>query len=246
MSIRSKRDLEGLRLAGRIVRLALDAMAAHVRPGVTTKELNAIGAEVLARHGARSAPMLVYNCPAEILISVNDEIVHGLPSDRVIQEDDLVKLDVTVEKNGYMADAAVTVVVGPASEESHALANCVRRAFEAALKAARPGNRVYEIGRAVEREVRRSGFHVVSGLAGHGIGRSIHEEPSVPNEFDRRARQRLTEGLVITIEPMISAGTSEIVQDDDGWTIRTADGSRAAHYEHTLVITKDGPVLLTA
>ncbi|HET6568106.1 MAG TPA: type I methionyl aminopeptidase [Rhodothermales bacterium] len=246
MSIQSKRDFQGLREAGRVVRRMLKAMEAAVHAGVTTAEINAVGAAILVQEGARSAPMLVYGFPAETLISVNDEVVHGIPSDRIIETGDLVKLDVTVEKDGYMADAAVTVAVPPTSEVKLALMACAQHAFTKALAAARSGNRVYEIGRAVEREVKRSGFTVVAGLSGHGIGRSIHEKPSVPNEYDRRARQRLREGLVITIEPMITSGSHIARQTDDGWTVKTADGAPSAHYEHTLVITNGAPILLTA
>lgn len=246
MSIEKQQDLNGLREAGRIVRATLDAMAGHVRPGVTTAGLNDIGAGVLARHGARSAPKQVYGFPAEVCISVNEEIVHGIPSDRVVRAGDLVKLDVVAEKDGYMADAAVTVVVGPASEERRALAAAARRAFYRALEVARAGNRVNAIGRMVERTVRQDGFTVAEGLAGHGVGRAIHEEPSVPNTYELWARQRLTEGLVITIEPMVCAGTGRIYEAEDGWTIRTADRAPAAHYEHTIVITKGRPLVLTA
>jgi methionyl aminopeptidase len=246
MSIESRQDLDGLREAGRTVRLALDAMARHVRSGITTADLNAVGAEVLRKHGARSAPMLVYGFPAEVCISVNEEIVHGIPSERMIEAGDLVKLDVVAEKDGYVADAATTVVVSPAPEAHHALAACARRAFERAMTVARAGNRVFHIGRAVERTVRANGFSVVRELAGHGVGRTIHEAPDVPNYPDPRARQRLTEGLVITVEPMITAAPSRPVEAADGWTIRTASGTLAAHYEHTLVITRGAPLLLTA
>lgn len=246
MSIEGKDDLDGLREAGRVVRAALEAMKRHVRPGVTTDELNAIGAAVLREHGARSAPMLVYGFPKDVCISVNEEIIHGIPSARVVAAGDLVKLDVTVEKGGYMADAAITVAVAPVTEERQALVACAERAFFKAMQVARAGNRVSHIGRAVEHEVRRWGFDVVRDFAGHGIGRSIHEEPAVPNYYDLRARARLTRGLVLTVEPMVTMGAGDVVQAADGWTIETADGSMAAHYEQTIVITKGQPVLLTA
>lgn len=245
MSIENKHDLDGLREAGRIVRTALDEMEHHTRPGVSTLELNKIGAGVLRRNQARSAPMLVYDFPAEICISVNDAIVHGIPCSHIIRSGDLVKLDVTVEKDGYFADAARTVVVGPASDERHELVACAKRAFYQGLQAARPGNRVNAIGRAISREVRRSGFSVVQGLAGHGVGRAIHEEPSVPNAYDSRARRRLTVGLVLAVEPMISAGSGAVFEAADGWTIKTADRSMTAHFEHTIVITKGQPLILT-
>lgn len=250
MSIDSEKDWEGLRRIGRIVRLALEAMRKRVRPGITTGELDEIGAEVLAKHGARSAPNLVYDFPRSICISVNDEAVHGIPGDRVLAPGDVIKLDTTAEKDGYMADAAITVVVPPAPEKARELAACAQAAFFQAMKAARVGNRVHDIGRAVEAEVHRHGFSVLRDLSGHGIGRSIHEEPSVPNYYDPYSRQPLTEGLVLAVEPIISAGTSarsrRTVTDADGWTVRTADGSLAAHFEHTIVITRGRPILLTA
>jgi methionyl aminopeptidase len=166
--------------------------------------------------------------------------------DVAIQPGDLVKLDLTAVKDGYHTDSAVTIQVPPAQEKSRELAHCAERAFRQALTAARPGNRTKDIGRAVEREVRRRGFHVVRELGGHGVGRTIHESPSVPNYADPTARHLLAEGLVITIEPIIAAGTGRVSLDRDGWTVRTADGSLSAHYEHTIVITKGDPILLTA
>lgn len=246
MSIDSEKDLEGLRRIGRIVQMALAAMKKRVQAGITTAELDEIGAEVLARHGARSAPALVYDFPRSICISVNDEAVHGIPGDRVLAPGDLVKLDTTAEKDGYMADAAVTVAVPPSPARARQLAACAQAAFFQAMKAARAGNRVNDIGRAVEAEVKRHGFSVLRDLSGHGIGRSIHEEPSVPNFYDPYSRQVLTEGLVLAVEPIIAAGARRTVTDRDGWTIRTSDGSLAAHFEHTIVITRGRPILLTA
>jgi methionyl aminopeptidase len=246
MSIESETDWRGLRQVARVVRLTLDALERHVRVGVTTGELDAIAAGVYAEHGARSAPAMVYGFPGSALISVNDEIVHGVPGSRVLERGDVVKLDVTTEKDGYMADAARTVIVGPGSDDAQRLRRCARRAFERALTVARAGRRVSEIGRVIEREVRGHGFAVVRGLDGHGIGRTIHEPPTVPNSYNPRQTDMLTEGLVITIEPIICAGSGRAVESGDGWTIRTADGSLAAHYEHTLVITRDQPTLLTA
>lgn len=246
MSIESAADWKGLRAAARVVRLTLDRLVREVRPGRTTGELDDIAARLFTAHGARSAPALTYGFPGTVLISVNDEIVHGIPGGRAIVAGDLVKLDVTVEKDGYVADAARSVVVAPANEMCHRLASCAEAAFLAGLAVARAGARVNEIGRAVEREVRRQGFVVIKGLAGHGVGRTIHEPPSVPNECDPHQRDVLTAGLVLTIEPMISAGSSRAVQAKDGWTLKTRDGSLAAHHEHTVVITRERPIVLTA
>jgi methionyl aminopeptidase len=246
VSIESARDWTGLREAGRVVHLTLEALERELRPGVTTADLDRVAAGVLSSHGAHSAPARVYGFPGTVLISVNDEVVHGIPGPRRIAPGDLVKLDVTVEKDGYVADAARTVLAGSGSAAAERVKACAAAAFEAGMAEARAGNRVSSIGRAVEREVRRRGFTVIRTLQGHGVGRTIHESPSVPNYYDRWQKDVLTEGLVITIEPIICAGSARIVEDADGWTIRTSDGSLAAHHEHTIAITRDRPVILTA
>lgn len=246
MTITSDSQLESLRVVGRIVRSGLDRMSAAVRPGITTAELNDIGSRVLAEHGAESTPPKVYGFPGDVCISVNDEAIHGIPGSRVLREGDLVKLDLTADKDGFVADAAVTVRVGTVSDQADALIRCAERAFERGVQAALPGNRINEIGRAVEREVRERGFSVMRSLCGHGVGRSIHEEPQVPNYYDRRSRTKLREGLVITIEPIIAAGSGTDRPMRDGWTVTTVDGGLSAHYEHTIVITRSKPILVTA
>jgi methionyl aminopeptidase len=246
MSIESAEDLAGLERAGQITRAVLNAMKAAVRPGVTTRELDQIGAAVMRQHGARSAPKLVYGFPGANCISVNDEIVHGIPGDRVLASGDLVKLDVTVEFGGYMADACETVAVGSVDHARKRLIDCASSAFWAGLSAVRPGARAYDIGTQVQRSVAAAGFSVVKGLCGHGIGKTIHEAPVIPNEFDRQCSDELTEGLVFTIEPMIAAGSGRTVTLKDGWTVRTRDRSASAHYEQTVVVTADGARLLTA
>ena len=246
MSIESAGDWAGLREVGHIAHLTLEALERDVRPGVTTADLDRVAAGVFSRHAAQSAPARVYGFPGTVLISVNDEVVHGIPGSRRIERGDVVKLDVTVEKGGYVADAARTVLVESATDLAKRLSACAAAAFEAALIVARAGNPVSSIGRAVEREVRRCGFTVIRSLQGHGVGRTIHEPPSVPNYYDRWQEDILTEGLVLTIEPIISAGSARIFEAPDGWTIRTRDGSLSAHHEHTIVITRDRPVILTA
>jgi len=246
MSIQDEQELVHLKEVGRIVRQILDAMKAEVRPGVSTQYLDDVGARVMQANGARSAPQMVYKFPGANCISLNDEAVHGIPGDRELKEGDLVKLDVTVEKDGYMADAAMTVPVGRVSKQAEQLMLCAERAFHKAMLVARAGFRVFEIGKIVEREVRRSGFSVIRELGGHGIGRTIHESPHVPNYPDPQARQIMQEGLVITVEPIISSGSGRVFTDKDGWTVRTGDHALAAHFEHTLVITTGAPILLTA
>jgi methionyl aminopeptidase len=246
MSINGPDELRGMRAAGAVVFLMLGAMRSAVRPGITTEELDEVGAGVMRQHGARSAPALVYGFPGVNCISLNEEAVHGIPGKRALHQGDLVKLDVTVEKDVFMADAAVTVPVGEVTEERQRLVACAERAFAKAMLVARAGFRVSEIGRVIEREVRRDGFSVIRDLGGHGIGRTIHEEPRVPNYADPAANQVLTEGLVITVEPIIAAGSGRAFVAQDKWTVVTADRRPSAHYEHTLVITKGAPMLLTA
>jgi methionyl aminopeptidase len=246
VSINDPEELAAMRAAGAIVRRMLEAMKKAVRPGVTTAELDEVGAAVMREQGAQSAPQLVYKFPGVNCISLNEEAVHGIPGGRKVEEGDLLKLDVTIEKDGFMADAAETVAVGEISEERRRLMECAQRAFAKAMLVARAGFRVSDIGGAVEREVRRSGFSVIRDLGGHGIGRTIHEPPRVPNYADPHASQILTEGLVITVEPIIAAGSGRAVVAQDGWTVCTADRRPSAHYEHTIVITKGEPILLTA
>ena len=249
MSIHTPEELAAMRESGRIVRLMLEAMKSAARSGVTTGQLDEIGGEVMRKNGAVSGPTTVYQFPGVSCISVNDEIVHGIPSERRLRNGDLLKLDVTIQKDGFMADAAETVIVGPPTTQSSIgsrLTACAQRAFHEATQVARAGQRVRDIGRVVEKEVTTSGFYVIRDLCGHGIGRTIHEKPSVPNWPDPAATEFLTEGLVITIEPIIASRSGKSLLAKDGWTVRTADHGLAAHYEHTLVITKDQPLLLTA
>jgi methionyl aminopeptidase len=246
VSIKTAEELAGMRVAGLIVRRTLEVMKRAVRPGVTTAEVDEAGAKVIRELGARPAAATVYGFPGVNLISVNNEVVHGIPGARIIREGDLVKLDVTIEKDGFMADAAITLGVGTISEEKSRLMACAKRAFHNAMKVARTGVRVAEIGGEIEREVRRSGFSVIRELAGHGIGRTIHEEPSILNYLDRNIREILTDGLAIAVEPIIAAGSGKVFLAADGWTVQTTDGGVSAHYEHTLVITNKEPILLTA
>jgi methionyl aminopeptidase len=245
MSIKTTAELEKLKIIGRIVRKTLDEMAAAVRSGMTTAELDQIGLKVLTHHGAEAAPPIVYGFPGAVCISVNDEAIHGVPGNRKLVDGDLVKLDLVAVKDGFFADAAITVRVGKVSGTADALARCAEAAFWKAMKVARVGFRTCHIGREIEREVRGQGFSVMPQLGGHGVGRTIHEEPSVPNFYDRTCRAKLFEGLVIAVEPIIAAGNGYGVLMPDRWTVRTADRSLSAHYEHTVVITKGAPILLT-
>ncbi len=246
MSIGSATDLTGLRAVAHIVRLTLERLEDETRPGVTTGELDRIAADLFAENGAESAPSVEYNFPGTVLISVNDEVVHGIPGSRVLASGDVVKIDVTAQKDGYVADAARTVLLGEPSDLAARLAACAQSAFEKAMGVAVAGNRVNEIGCAVSLEVERCGFSVIHALCGHGVGRSIHENPVVPNYYDSDQTDILTEGLVLAVEPIICAGSGRVVEGHDGWTVRTADRSLAAHHENTIVISGNSPLLLTA
>jgi methionyl aminopeptidase len=246
MSIDSEHELAGMKAAGAVVSRALREMKAAVRPGITTRELDEICGAVMRAEKARSGPSMVYDFPGNACISVNDEVVHGVPGDRRLQDGDVVKLDVTLEKDGFMADAAVSVAVGDVSSAARRLIRCTEEAFSEAMKSARAGNKLRDIGRAVESVVRRYGFSVVRELSGHGIGRTIHEEPSVPNYDEPRVTETLTKGLVITVEPIIAAGRGDVFTAGDRWTVKTHDRKLAAHYEHTIVITEGEPLIVTA
>lgn len=247
MSVKSQADIDGLAAAGRVVALALEEMRHAIREGVTTQEIDDIGSAVFSAHGARSAPQLVYGFPGVNCISVNDEAVHGVPSQRPLRAGDIVTLDATAELRGYMADAAVTVAVGQPSRLAARLIDAAEQALDRALRLVAPGLPINEIGRAVESEVRRAGFRVLTALAGHGIGRVIHEVPTVPNHYLAGHATPLTEGLVITIEPIIAATTSHVVgPGDDGWAISTRDRSLSAHAEHTVIVLSEGPMIVTA
>ncbi len=244
MSIDGPEDLARLQAVGRVVAAALRAMRREVRPGVSTAELDAVGGRVFRAHGARSGPQLDYGFPGVNCISVNDEAVHGVPGPRRLREGDLVKLDVTAELDGFYADACVSVAVGRVRQPGARLVATAGAALRAGVDSARAGAPLNAIGAAVQGVVEAGGAAVCMALAGHGIGRRIHEEPQVPNFYAPALDQPLTPGLVITIEPIIAAGSGEVYESADGWTLRTADGTLAAHAEHTLVITESGPPLI--
>ncbi|WP_293909975.1 type I methionyl aminopeptidase [Deinococcus sp.] len=245
MTITTQAELAGMQRAGQVVAETLRTLQAAVRPGVTLAELDALAGAVFARYGAQSAPRMTYGAPVNVFISVNDDIVHGLPTTVPIRGGDVVSIDVTPYLDGFIADAAVTVAVPPASPVALRLIDCAEAAFGAAMRVARAGRPVNVIGQAVETEVRRRGFQVLRELTGHGVGRAIHEEPTVVAQPHNR--QRLCEGLVIAVEPLISAGRSPLTRTrPDGWTIRTRDGGLAAHFGHTVMMTAGRPLILTA
>jgi methionyl aminopeptidase len=246
MSVDTPEELDGLKRAGRAVSATLREVARRVRPGVTTAELDAVAAQVLARHGARSAPALVYGFPGAICISVDDEAVHGIPGPRRLRAGELVKLDVTAELDGFYADAAISVPVGRVAPRVTRLVAAAQAALRRGLHAARAGAPINAIGAAVQEEAERRGCAVLGELTGHGIGRTIHEAPTVPNVYIAGLDAPLHEGTVITIEPILGLGSADVRAGGDGWTILTADGAISAHAEHTLVVSGGEPLVLTA
>ncbi|MBI2826635.1 MAG: type I methionyl aminopeptidase [Planctomycetia bacterium] len=247
MSVDSIGDLIGLQRVGRAVGLTLQTMKRQIRPGMTTAELDEIGRRSLAGFGARSAPRLAYDFPGSTCISINDEAAHGIPGNRPIRKGDLVNIDVSAELDGYYADTGASVAMPPTSTRARRLCAAAYRALGRVLATIRAGMPMNVIGKIVEAEARRSGFTVVRNLCGHGVGRAIHEEPSsVAGYYNARDRRLLTEGLVLAIEPFLSTGANHVVDSADGWTLKTPDGSLTAQYEHTLVITRDRAIVVTA
>ena len=246
MTIDNQEELDALIRAGRVVAEARQAMVDAVTPGTTTGELDAVGREVFRRHGARSAPRVTYRFPGSTCISVNDEAAHGVPSlKRQLREGDLVNVGVSAELDGYFSDTGVSVAVGNVSPVASRLLEATKLAQRDAMDTALPGARLRDLGRAVQKRAGRHGFRVIKNLNGHGIGRALHEAPSVPS-IDDGQRMVLREGLVLAIEPFLSVSSDHVVDDADGWTLRTADGSLVAQFEHSMVVTKEGPLVLTA
>ena len=246
MTIENQNDLVGLMRIGKIVAQTIQHMIDSIEPGMTTKQLDDIGAAFLTKHGARSAPILAYKFPGHTCISINDEAAHGIPGDKVIQPGDLVNVDVSAELDGYWADSGRSMQVPPFDDAKQRMIAASKEALEIAIAHARGGNRIFEIGKAVEAFASKKGYSVIRELGGHGVGRHIHEKPSVPHHYNRRANKRLVPGTVLTLEPFLTTGAKHIFTEDDGWTLRTTDGSQVVQHEHTVVITEDRPIIVTA
>jgi methionyl aminopeptidase len=250
ITIKTKSELDIMRHASRIVAEILDVLEAAVRPGLTTAELDRIAEEETLKRGARPAFKgykpgdVVY--PKTLCVSVNEEIVHGIPGKRRLKEGDIVGLDFGVVYHGFYGDAARTVAVGPVPETTRRLLKVTREALYAGIEAARAGNRVLDISRAVQGVVEAAGYSVVTEFAGHGIGRRLHEDPQVPNYYRRGIpNPRLQEGMALAIEPMVNEGCADLEILSDGWTAVTADGKLSAHFEHSIAITSNGPIILS-
>jgi len=223
----------------------LQMVGSHIKSGVTAVELDQLAEDYITAQGARPAFKGYYGFPATLCISLNDEVVHGIPNERKLQDGDLVSVDCGAEKDGYYGDHAITFTVGSITEEQQRLVDVTRESLEKGIAQAVPGNHLYDIGHAVQEFAEAAGYGVVRQLVGHGIGTQLHEEPQVPNYGEAGTGPRLKPGMVIAIEPMITEGSYDIYTGDDGWTVYTADGKLAAHFEHTIVITDDGPEILS-
>jgi methionyl aminopeptidase len=247
IQLKSQREIEVMARGGRILAEAVALMEKSVKPGISTQELDKIAEDFIRSHdGAVPSFKGLYNFPASICTSINNEIVHGIPSKkRVLVEGDIVSVDVGVKFEGYHTDSATTVPVGEIAPESQRLLEATRKALDAGVDAARNGNHLGDIGAAVQTVVEKAGFSVVRDLVGHGIGVEFHEEPQVPNYGKPKRGLRLVPGLTIAIEPMVNIGKPGIRTMPDRWTVVTIDGSRSAHFEHTVAITENGPRILT-
>jgi methionyl aminopeptidase len=244
--LKSASEIAKLREANLIVADVLDALEAAARPGLTTWDLNEIAAQRLKHHRADSAFLGYHGYPAVLCTSVNEVVVHGIPRrDLVLKEGDILSIDFGAFKDGWCGDSARTIPIGKVKPEAEALMNATREALERGIAACVPGNRLGDIGHAVQSHAESNGYSVVRQFVGHGIGRAMHEEPHVPNYGDAGKGRRLSPGLVVAIEPMINAGGPDVLVKDDGWTAITRDGSLSAHFEHSVAITDSGPVVLS-
>lgn len=242
---RSPDDITAMRRAGRVVAEMHEVCRSALRPGVTTADLDRAARNVLDRRGATSNFLGYHGFPAVICASVNDEVVHGIPGARMLEEGDVVSIDCGAVVDGWHGDAAFTAGVGEVSESDAALIEATRRSLSAAIDTMVPGGTLGDIGHAVESTVAPLGYEVLRDYTGHGIGRAMHEAPDVPNYGQPGKGRGLRSGHVLAIEPMVTAGRADVITLDDGWTVVTRDGSRAAHWEHTIAITDDGPQVLT-
>jgi methionyl aminopeptidase len=246
--LRTRTEMDTIAHAGSIIGRLFEKLPPHVQPGVSTAEIDALAEEFIVGHeGATAAFKGLYGFPGSVCISLNEEVVHGIPSEhRILEEGDIVSIDVGVRVDGWYSDSARTFAVGEVSDQATELMDITQRALEASIAAAQPGLHVGDIGAAVMDTVEGTDFGIIRELVGHGVGRELHEEPQVPNIGRAGHGPLLREGMVLAIEPMLSAGTPRIKTLEDGWTVITADRSLSAHFEHTVGITREGPRILTS
>lgn len=245
MTIETEGDVVALKRIGKIVSYVLQEMLDAAEPGMTTRELDSLGAQLLEKHGARSAPQLTYNFPGATCISVNEEAAHGIPGDRVIRAGDVLNVDVSAELGGYFADTGGTRVMPPTNPRKTRLCHATRTALAQAMKQARAGQPVNGIGAAIQRTAKAYGFKIIENLGSHGVGRALHEEPEhIAGYFDAMDKRILQEGMVITIEPFLSTKSRVVTEMDDGWTLVGVRGNLSAQYEHTMIITRGEPIVV--
>ncbi len=246
ISYKSKAEIELMREAGRILAITHDELAKQVKPGMTTLEVDRIGEEIIRSYGCIPSFLNYNGYPASICVSINEEVVHGIPNkDRIIQEDDIVSLDAGVIYKGYHSDAARTLIMPGASEEVKKLVEITKQSFFEGMKQAVPGNHIIDISRAIQEYVESFGYSVVRDLIGHGVGAKLHEDPEVPNFVGKRRGAKLRPGMTIAVEPMINMGEYDVYWLDDDWTVVTEDGLPSAHYENTILITEGEPEILS-
>ncbi len=246
MTIENQSDVDGIMNAGRVVARVRDTMLSAVEPGMTTAELDELGGALLESLGARSAPRVTYNFPAATCISINEQAAHGIPGKRVVQAGDIVNIDVSAELDGYFADTGGTIVVPPVTKTKARLCHATQLALKHALAEARAGALINRIGKVIQRTAKSHGFRTIRNLAGHGTGRSLHEEPEgIVSYFDRRDTRRLQLGQVLAIEPFLSTKSQYVTEADDGWTLVGHPANLSAQYEHTIIVTKGAPIVAT-
>lgn len=246
MTADSEKDIQALKAIGRVCAATLRAMTGHARAGMTTRELDEIGRALLAAEGARSAPQVTYNFPGATCISISPVIAHGIPNEHILREGELIHIDVSAEREGYYADTGASMVVSKRERSLEKLLEATRATLAKALHAAKAGSPLNGIGRTVQNEARKRGYNVIYDLTGHGIGRKLHEQPeNILNYSNPADRRRLHEGLVLAIEPFLTTGVGRVIEERDGWSLRTSDRAIAAQFEHTIVVTKNEPIILT-
>jgi methionyl aminopeptidase len=243
--VKNQKDIDGILRIGQICGLTLQHMLKHVEPGITTRQLDQIGAKFLQKYNANSAPIKAYQFPGWTCISVNEEAAHGVPGNRVIKAGDVVNIDVSAVLEGYWADTGATLLVPPTRKNHTRLCERTVDALYAGIHAAKAGAKVYDISRAIENIAKQERYSIIHQLNGHGVGQHIHEEPTIPNFFKRDANEILEDGLVLTIEPFFNLGRGVIKEGRDGWTLYTPDRSTTAQYEHTVIVQGDKPLLAT-
>ena len=246
ITIKSEREIELMAEAGKILERVHNELEKALRPGMSTKDIDTLGEEIIRSYGCIPSFLNYNGYPASICVSVNQEVVHGIPDKhRLIQDGDIVSLDAGLIHEGYHSDAARTHAVGNISEEAKRLIEVTKQSFFEGIKLAVPGNHLFDISEAIQKYVESNGYSVVRDLVGHGIGTHLHEDPQIPNFKQRRKGMKLRPGMTLAIEPMVNEGSYDVVWLDDDWTVVTEDGSLAAHYENTIVITEDGCEILT-